>query len=76
MIKMAIDTESKRRGVINMPPFTVVPVADGTVGGADRMQVSGWYSGILAQSPAGGNAAVFGREDGNDGFLFGGQVIR
>lgn len=45
---MAIDTETKRRAVLNMPPYVIAPVADGTIGTPDRIQAAWIYSGIAA----------------------------
>ena len=43
---MAVDTETKRRGVPNIPPLTHPPVPDGAISNVDRMQITGWYAGI------------------------------
>lgn len=48
---MAIDTEDKRRSAVNMPLFTVMPTADGTIDAEDREQATGYYSGITPAAP-------------------------
>ena len=73
---MAIDTETKRRGVPNIPPITINPVPDGAISNVDRMQVTGWYAGITPQSPTAGNVPIFGLENGEYTIMFGGQVVR
>ncbi len=45
---MAVDTENKRRGAINLLPLTVAPVPDGTIDAADRAQAAWVYSGIAS----------------------------
>ena len=44
---MAVDTQNKRRSVI-----ANLPVPDGAVSAADRIQTTWWYSGIDADAPA------------------------
>ena len=46
-----LDTTDKRRAAFNMPLYVINPVADGTIGDADRVQASGWYSGIAIAIP-------------------------
>ena len=41
-----IDTQNKRRSVVQYAPFTIAPVADGTIGDADREQATWLYSGL------------------------------
>lgn len=48
---MAIDTEDKRRSAVNMPLFTVMPTADGSIDAQDREQATGYYSGITPATP-------------------------
>lgn len=50
---MAIDTRDKRASAIggSLPWRSVYPLADGTIGQADRQIVSFLYSGILADAP-------------------------
>ena len=49
---MAIDTEDKRRSVVNLNLIGVaLPVPDGTVAAADRLHVCGNYKGIAAGAP-------------------------
>lgn len=43
---MAVDSERKRRSVIQLPPLTVLPPPDGTIDSQDRMIVSWLYGGI------------------------------
>lgn len=50
---MALDTQNKRRSVIQYAPFTIAPVADGTIGAADREQATWLYSGLPPVAPAG-----------------------
>jgi len=50
---MAVDTENKRRSVIQ-----VLPVADGTVVQADRQQVGWLYAGIAVGEPVVGYLTV------------------
>lgn len=52
-LDMAIDTREKRiSGALAMMPFrAALPLADGTIGPADRMQVCNVYSGIRASLP-------------------------
>lgn len=40
------DTENKRRSAVCCIPHVVYPLADGTIGAADREQVAYIYSGI------------------------------
>lgn len=49
---MAIDTESKRRSVHGYGIGTIAPVADGTIGSADREHMAWLYAGIAASAPA------------------------
>lgn len=49
---MAVDTENKRRSAPNFYPFVIAPVPDGTIGGADREQATGIYSGITPIVPS------------------------
>ena len=44
---MAIDTENKRRSVIEIPGMAVSPVADGDIGPRDRAASTWIYAGIL-----------------------------
>ena len=47
---MSINTENKRRSVTDLFLFVLPPVADGSIGAADRQQAAGMYSGIAAAS--------------------------
>ncbi len=52
---MAIDTEQKRRSVLNLGiggRWRVLPVADGTIDGGDIQHILGFYSGIPWGGPA------------------------
>ena len=40
---MAIDSTNKRRAVIQLPPLTLPPIADGTLDNFDRMQATWLY---------------------------------
>jgi hypothetical protein len=53
------DSEDKRRSAINMPPFVVAPVPDGTIDANDRIQATWWYSGLGAQTPVYAQATRF-----------------
>jgi hypothetical protein len=48
---MAIDTQSKRRSVLGYALAYTYPVADGTVGTADRIHAAGLYAGTTADPP-------------------------
>jgi hypothetical protein len=50
---VAIDSTSKRRAVIQLPPFTLLPLADGTIDGFDRMQAT-WLYPMGAGAPGPG----------------------
>lgn len=43
---MPIDTPNKRRSVFGWGIHPVGPIADGTIDAADRIHISGRYSGI------------------------------
>lgn len=45
---MAVDTEDRRRSAMQFPFTTVLPVADGTISGADKQHIVWLYRGILA----------------------------
>ena len=47
-----LDTQNKRRGASGHFLFVVAPVADGTIGATDRMQITGFYGGISPGAPA------------------------
>ncbi len=54
---MAIDTETKRRSVMNLATggrWRILPVADGTIDGGDKQHLLGYYAGI----PWGAAAAI------------------
>jgi hypothetical protein len=54
---MAIDSEDKRRSVTGViGNFTIKPIADGTVGTADRAHAACFYSGLTYAAPPGGSA--------------------
>ena len=58
---MPIDSETKRRSVIQYAPFTLAPVPDGTIDAADREQATWLYSGIAVGGVAvTGSTGVFG----------------
>ncbi len=48
---MAIDTRDKRGSVIGLGMVSVLPLADGSIGQADRQQVAHMYIGVLADAP-------------------------
>jgi len=50
---MAVDTRNKRAGAIiaGIPWMVIAPVADGSIGAADRQQIVNVYPGILAGEP-------------------------
>ena len=49
---MAINTEDRRRSVTGFYGYiTIKPVADGTIGAADRAQAAGFYSGLTYGAP-------------------------
>ena len=58
---MAIDTETKRRAAFSagIPFIVMMPVADGTIGAADRQMLADVYPGILAGLPVSGDV-IFG----------------
>ena len=47
---MTIDSEDKRRSASNWGLW-ILPVPDGTISGADKQHVAGFYRGIAASSP-------------------------
>lgn len=49
---MAIDTQTKRRSVSGYSGLIIAPVADGTIGAADREHIAGLYAGISSMPPA------------------------
>jgi hypothetical protein len=49
---MPIDTEAKRRSASQMPWMHIAPVADGTIGAADRIHATGYYAGIPVGAPS------------------------
>ena len=51
---MAIDSRDKRAGAVMMGiPFIVIaPLADGTIGSADRQHIAHVYPGVLASEAA------------------------
>ena len=54
---MAIDSQDKRASAGSLLGLELLPLADGTVGASDRLQVAGVYAGIAAAAPT---AAVHG----------------
>jgi hypothetical protein len=48
---MAIDSRNKRSSAGSMLFINHAPLPDGTIGAADRRQVSGFYAGIAATGP-------------------------
>jgi hypothetical protein len=51
---MAVDSRNKRASASGMPWMPIAPTPDGTIGAADRAQISGYYAGIsLGSGPAG-----------------------
>lgn len=52
---MAVDTENKRRGAFNNFLHRIMPAPDGTVDDNDRMQATGYYSGIELTPPVAGD---------------------
>ena len=59
---MAIDTAAKRGSVLNFcNPFDhIMPIPDGSINAADRQNLIGMYSGILAAG--GGSPSIGGRK--------------
>ncbi len=54
---MAIDTENRRRSVLNFilgGRWQLLPVADDVIDGADRQMLLGYYSGIAWGAPVAG----------------------
>jgi len=49
---MAVDTERKRRSVLQIPAFTILPPADSAIDNLDRMVVSYLYGGITPMGPS------------------------
>ena len=47
---MAIDTENKRRSVSSYSGHMIAPVADGTIGDADRFHMGWIYAGTSVSS--------------------------
>lgn len=45
---MAIDTENKRRAVIQIIPLATLPVSDGTIDDDDRRMITGVYPGTAS----------------------------
>lgn len=45
------DTQDKRRSAINISPFVIHPVADGTIDAQDREQATWIYAGITVGTP-------------------------
>lgn len=66
---MAIDSENKRRSVVQ-----ILPIADGTISGVDKQHAAGFYRGIAAQSPLGVGAPILSY-DGIHSTIFGGMVV-
>jgi len=61
---MAIDTETKRRSVSGYSHLILAPLADGTIGAADREHIAGLYAGIGSTPPVSvdayiGNATIY-----------------
>ena len=48
---MAIDSRNKRASAGSLLGLELLPLADGTVGVPDRLQVAGLYAGIAAAMP-------------------------
>jgi hypothetical protein len=47
---MAIDSRNKRASAGSLLGMEILPVADGTIGTPDRLQVAGLYAGIAASA--------------------------
>jgi len=58
---MAIDSREKRAGAISagIPWIVITPIADGSIGSADRQMVVNVYPGIAAGAPSAGDI-IFG----------------
>lgn len=54
---MAIDTQTKRRSVSGYSGIIIAPLADGTIGAADRAHVAGLYA-VSASAPVRAYAAL------------------
>lgn len=74
--KTDIASENDRRSVMSTYWHPMYQVSDGSIDAQDRMQIAGLYSGITASGPAAAKGTVFGMENGQNTFIFGGQVIR
>lgn len=48
---MAVDTQTKRRSVSGYSGIIIAPLADATIGAADREHIAGLYAGISATPP-------------------------
>ena len=49
---MPLDSREKRAGaLLGMPWMVITPIADGTIGGADRQMIANVYPGISAGAP-------------------------
>lgn len=45
---MAIDSQDKRASAGSLPGLEMLPLGDGSIGAADRLQAAGLYCGIAA----------------------------
>ena len=77
---MAIDTQTKRRSVSGYSGIVIAPLADGTIGAADREHITGLYAGIAASPPVAPDLAFQGDAyyydgGGATGSITGGTVL-
>lgn len=70
---MAIDSRQKRTSVANYHNL-IMPVADGTIGTADKQHASGLYMGLSTGAPVAGGTPVMSSE-GIHSTIFGGMVV-
>lgn len=77
---MAIDTQTKRRSVHGYGIGTIAPLADGTIGSADREHMAWLYAGIAATAPPAAELPFISDaytydDSGGTGSITGGTVL-